>query len=317
MNTIRVLVLGATGYIGRHVVDALASTSWSQPVAAARRGATVQLDATDETALLKSADHIDVIVNALGGSPATMIANATALRTTLMQRPNLRLIHLSSMAAYGSARGLVDETRPLLGNLDAYAEAKAKAEEILQPCQEQVTTLRPGCVYGNGSPQWTLRIEKLLRAHRLGDLGAIGDGSTNLVHVNDLVYAVLAALQTSEASGNAYNLAMPEAPTWNDYLIEYALALAATPVTRIGARRLKYETRLAAPVIKMAEILCRKMRIDTRHLPPAITPSLLRLWQQDIVLCSKKATHDLRISWTPWKKAIREEALFHQQPCNR
>lgn len=309
MNRIRALVLGATGYIGRHIVSTLAASSWATPVAAARHGATVQLDATNAAQLLKAVDHIDAIVNALAGSPQTMIANATALHTALMQRPNLRLIHLSSMAAYGTAQGLVTEKWPLLGDLDPYSEAKAKAEQLLHPCQEQVTVLRPGCVYGNGSPQWTLRIEKLLRAHRLGDLGAIGDGSTNLVHVNDLAHAVLAALQTSNARGQAYNLAMPEAPTWNEYLIEYARALSATPVTRISGRRLKYETRLIAPALKIAEIICRKMGIDTRHLPASITPSLLRLWQQDIELSSEKATLDLKMPWTPWKKAIREEAL--------
>jgi nucleoside-diphosphate-sugar epimerase len=304
MTNTRVLVLGATGYIGQQIVAALSATDWATPLSAARRGAQITVDATHAAALAQASEHVDVIVNALSGSDQAIIANANALRFTLEQHPHLRVIHFSSMAAYGSVQGLVDESCPLLGDLGPYSQAKAKAEQILRDHESRIVTLRPGCVYGHGSPQWSTRIAQLLRAHRLGDLGAIGDGCSNLVHVDDVVQAVLTAIQSPSTYGQAYNLAIPNAPTWNEYFMAYAHALSATPITRIGARRLKCETKLVAPLFKLTEIACRKLKLNTSWIPATITPSLLQLWNQDIELASHKATQELAMSWAPWKQAM-------------
>ena len=77
-NKMRVLVLGATGYVGRHIVQTLAATDWAEPIAASRHGA-VALDATDTTALIPALQRADAIVNAMAASPQDMIANAQAL----------------------------------------------------------------------------------------------------------------------------------------------------------------------------------------------------------------------------------------------
>jgi 2-alkyl-3-oxoalkanoate reductase len=304
MNKTRVLVLGATGYVGRHIVQALAGTDWAEPIAASRRG-PLPLDATDASALASALRQADAVVNAMTASAQDMIANAQALRTALSDRPGLepiRLVHFSSMAAYGSAQGLVDEERPLLGDLGPYSAAKAETERLLRDCGAQAVMLRPGCIYGGGSPQWSVRIARLLRAHRIGDLGAAGDGYSNLVHVRDVVQAVTAALRLPEAAGQAYNLSMAQAPTWNEYFIAYARALGATPVSRIGARRLKLEAKALAPALKIAEIAGRKLGLT--DLPPPISPSLLRTWQQDIRLSPDKAQRELGLRWTPWLEAL-------------
>lgn len=302
-NKMRVLVLGATGYVGRHIVQALAATDWAEPIAASRRGA-VALDATDTTALVPALRQADAIVNAMASSPQDMIANAQALRAALAGTP-MRLVHFSSMAAYGNVEGPIDEDQPLLGDLGPYSAAKAQAEHILRDCAQAVM-LRPGCIYGRGSPQWSTRIARLLRAHRIGDLGAAGDGCSNLVHVDDVAQAVLAALLRPQAGGQAYNLSMAQAPTWNEYFIAYARALGATPVSRIGARQLRLETKALAPALKVAEIAGRKIDL-ARHLPPPIPPSLLRLWQQDIRLTSAKAQRELGLQWTSWPDALRRD----------
>jgi len=302
-NKMRVLVLGATGYVGRHIVQALAATDWAEPIAASRRGA-VALDATDTTALVPALRQADAIVNAMASSPQDMIANAQALRAALAGTP-MRLVHFSSMAAYGNVEGPIDEDQPLLGDLGPYSAAKAQAEHILRDCAQAVM-LRPGCIYGRGSPQWSTRIARLLRAHRIGDLGAAGDGCSNLVHVDDVAQAVLAALLRPQAGGQAYNLSMAQAPTWNEYFIAYARALGATPVSRIGARQLRLETKALAPALKVAEIAGRKIGL-ARHLPPPIPPSLLRLWQQDIRLTSAKAQRELGLQWTSWPDALRRD----------
>ena len=200
----RILVLGATGFIGRRVVDALAASTWATPVAASRRARPGQpgslvVDATRADALAAALQGIDGVVNCVAGDAAVIAGNAAALFDAASRLPQPPpVVHLSSMAAYGSAVGLVDETAPLLGDLDAYSSAKAAAETRAAAYPAAVI-LRPGIVYGPGSPWWSDRIARLLVARRLGDLGARGDGWCNLVHVDDVARAAVSALRMPEA----------------------------------------------------------------------------------------------------------------------
>lgn len=303
----RILVTGATGFVGRRIVQALAASDWAEPVAASRHAGKGlrQIDPLDAGSLGAALADADGLVNGMAGEPAAIVANARALRAALDARATpMPVVHFSSMAVYGAATGRVDENAAL-DAVSPYGLAKTEAEQWLAPLQS-VTILRPGCIYGRGSPQWSVRIAHLLRTRRLGDLGAAGDGCSNLVHIDDVVCAVLAALRTPSAGGRAYNLAMADAPRWNEYFVAYARALGATPVGRIGARRLKFETRVLAPALKIAEIAARKLGV--RNLPPPLPPSLARLWQQDIRLDARRAEQMFGLAWTPWRAALQAEA---------
>jgi nucleoside-diphosphate-sugar epimerase len=311
----KVLVLGANGYVGQAVVRALQGADWAAPVAGVRGASrlagvdSVRLDATDSAALAEAAGNVGAIVNCVAGSPATMVAGARALRTALepMGADAPRLVHFSSMAIYGGATGVVDEDRPSGANLSGYAGAKVDCEALLADLPN-VVILRPGCIYGPASPQWSDRIASLLAHRRIGDLGAAGDGCSNLVYIDDVVEAVLQAVQRADVGGGVFNLAMAQAPSWNDYFVAFGRRLGAVPVARIGPRRLKLETKLLAPALKIMEIGAGRLRLNTRRLPPPIPPSLLRLWGQDIRLSSARAQQQLGMTWTPLAKGLGEAA---------
>lgn len=302
----RVVVLGATGFIGRRVVAALAATAWAAPVAAGHRSTlpsalfeTLRLDAAHEPSLARAVASADAVVNCIAGNAATIVGTARALFAVVSRAPRPpRVIHLSSMAVYGSAVGSVDETAPLRGDGGAYAAAKVEAERLAASCGD-VVTLRPGCVYGPGSVQWSERIARWLTAHRVGDLGAAGDGTCNLVYVDDVVAAILAALRLPRAAGQAFNLGSPAPPTWNEYFLQFARALGAVPVSRISRRWLVLETTLWAPPLKIVEVAARLARLRGVRVPPPIPPSLLRSWSQEIRLDVRKAQQVLGLAWTP------------------
>jgi nucleoside-diphosphate-sugar epimerase len=302
----RVLVLGANGFVGRRLVAALAASDWATPIAGVRSAskttgiASVTLDARDQNAIEQACTttQADAIVNCMANDADSMIKNAEALFAAAAKF-SIPVVYLSSMAVYGSSTGLITESHPLQGDVGPYSEAKVRAEELAQTSGANITVFRPGCIYGSGSPQWTDRIAKLLLAKRIGDLGPAGDGCSNIVHVADVASAILAALQRPATGTRAYNLAMPNAPDWNGYFLAFARALNAVPITRIPGWRLKLETKLLAPALKISSMAIRSV-------PPPIPPSLARLWQQDITLDSTRATQELGVSWTSLSDGLSE-----------
>ena len=303
--TVRVLILGANGFIGHHLLQALASSDWATPIATGRRvsgpGGGVQYiraDATDEGDLARALRDVAAVVNCVAGNADTMIAATRALLSAAgRQSQPPRLLHMSSMAVYGPAAGVIAETAPLLAG-DPYGRAKVACETLLQQWPS-VVVYRPGIVYGPRSAQWTERIARWLRARRLGDLGAAGDGICNLVYVGDVVQALAQTLRTPGLDGQVFNLAMPDSPTWNEYLIAFARALRAVPVARISRRRLALEAKLLAPPLKIAELVGSRLGLGAGALPEPIPPSLLRLFRQDVRLDATHAQRLLRLQWTP------------------
>ncbi|HVY14995.1 MAG TPA: NAD(P)-dependent oxidoreductase [Rhodopila sp.] len=287
-----VIVLGASGYVGRRVMEALNGSGRWRAIPVSRRPAK---------AGWVTADAVDVIaMRALLSKEGAHVVNCVAGRSMMQATDTLcraarevgggRIVHLSSMAVYGTATGLVTESQEPVAPLSGYGQTKLECERRLRRHMDgggSVVILRPSCVFGPGSPQWTTRIARLLRARRLGDLGAAGDGGCNLIFVDDLAATVVNALDTPEGCGQAFNVSSPDVPTWNEFLVRFGMALNAVPVRRIPARMLKLETKLLAPARRV-------LAKGTDHpLTEAITPSLLALFGQGIRLDSTRAIRTL------------------------
>lgn len=309
--TARIVVLGAGGFVGRRIVAAIAATG-AQPVAVVRRRSAapgvecVQADSTDAAALARVLAGAQGAINCVVGNADTIVANARALAAVAAEVP---LVHFSSMAVYGSATGTVDETAALRGDTGWYAAAKAQAERAL--AGTPATVLRPGIIYGPGSVQWSARIARWLQAGRLGDLGAAGDGVCNLVHVDDVAAAALAALHQPAARGQAFNLGLAEPPSWNEYFLAYARALRAVPLRRIARWQLRLE-KLAAYPLKLLEIAAHALRLPTAALPAPMPPSLFATFAQDLQLDVGKAERVLGLRWHPLAQGLAETAAEYR-----
>ena len=299
----RVLLVGDVDYMSKAIRRRLAESEELQLL-------DEMLPPDDAARIAESLPRCDAVVNVVNGAAKAIRRNGVALATALnaCAQP-IRLIHLSSMTVYGLAEGVVSEDAQLDDGLGAYAAARIAAEQVLCQAAPQATVLRLGVEYGPDCPAWTLRIAHLLRQRRLGDLGAAGDGCCNLVHVEDVAFAVERALITSVAAGQAFNLAMPNSPSWNEYLTRFALAIRAVPVRRISPTRLVIEKKLLAPPLKILEILSQRLGVASPGFAPPIPSSMTRAFAQDIRLDSHRASEVLGIAWRNLDIELRRIAL--------
>lgn len=311
----RVLVLGAGGFIGRRVVSGLARSDWATVVAASRRPAripgapaseAITLDACDPAALARALEGIGAVVNCVAGADPEGMATATRtlFATAGGMRDPPRIVHLSSLAVYGSAPRDVDEAAPFGTDLDAYGTAKVEGERLASR-YERAVVLRPGIVYGPESPWWSDRIARLLVARRLGDLGGAGLGTCNLVHVEDVAAAILESLRRP-VERRVFNLAAPAPPTWNDYFRLYAHALGVDPIRRVTPVRLALELRLLGPGLKLAGIALR----SEERVPPPIRPWLVELCGRRVVMIARHAGEALGLDWRPLRSGLDETARW-------
>lgn len=305
----KVLVLGGTGYIGSRVVALLAQSGWATPVSTSRRSG---IDATDVDSMKRALQGMDAVVNCVAGSREAIAQGARALVEAALACGLPRIVHLSTMSVYGALEGELTEASPRDPSIGWYARAKCEAEDVIADYEGAGVMLRPGCVWGPGSDLWVGRIGRLLHAGRLGDLGAAADGWSNLVALDDVCNAVVNSLRIPVAAGvpHVFNLSAPDSPRWNDYFVDLALAIGATPVPRLSARRVKLDAKLLGPPLKIAEILLRKAGRAARVLPDSIPPGLPGVFERQLHLRAELAARELGVAWTPYARTLQESAAW-------
>ncbi|MFA9430631.1 NAD-dependent epimerase/dehydratase family protein [Egicoccus sp. AB-alg2] len=220
---VRVLVTGATGFVGGRVARALRARG--DEVTATVRTPSTDLDALGVTQPVVPITDVDGLTTAMRGADAVVHAAATsgpdldtarevnthgtrALVTAALAAGVGRFVHVSTTSVYdleaiGDAE--VAENAPLVGADDAaasggagspYAVTKAEAEaEVVRGGRQglSIAILRPPAVLGAGpTSTWGTRIPQRYADGELPPRPA--ETTFGWVHVDDLVDAVLAAL---------------------------------------------------------------------------------------------------------------------------
>lgn len=302
-----ILVTGASGYIGRATVARLRAADLPVRVGLHRlpngpspTDGRVRCDLDDVRSLDAACAGASAIVHAAGRTAAAMPDQLRALLGAAERAGINRFVSLSSIAVYGPAQGRVAEPDiPPSGAApdDPYCAAKRTCETILQAWVtarpgRRVAILRPGIVYGPGSPLWVDRPVAALRAGVLGDLGARGDGIAALIHVSDVAEAIrcaLAALTGSGAGLIAANLVGPDTPTWNGYFAALAEQAGLPKPRPLTPRHLARLRALALP----AKALARLHLPAPRSLRLVPAPGELRLFARAAHYDTTRARTDL------------------------
>jgi nucleoside-diphosphate-sugar epimerase len=114
------------------------------------------------------------------------------------------LLHVSSVAVYGTAEGALDEERPLYADLpvdDHYARSKREAEQVARAVERSaslpVTVIRPSAVYGERDRLMVPALAKLVSSPWVPIFGP-GTNSLPVVYAGNVAEAMALMMEAGE-----------------------------------------------------------------------------------------------------------------------
>lgn len=295
-----ILITGATGFVGSHLVEALATRGIRARALVRASSDTSLLEEHGFERVVGSLDDAGSLRRAVAGAGTVLhLAAATrALDAAAFHRVNAegtaklvaalraedgnrRLVYLSSMAAVGPARDRPvrpdDEPRPLT----AYGRSKLAGERAVLEGVGDAAVIRAPAVYGPGDRD----LLPFFRLARLGILPMVGrpDRQVQLIHVTDLASAIIAAAEARHATGT-YHVAEPRPYAWDAVL------------TMVGAAVGRRAIRVPIPAAGL-------------KLAAAVSEGVARLTRRPVIFDRAKAK-ELLVEWLCDTAAARRELGF-------
>ena len=257
-----VLVTGASGFIGGSLIETMFLNgqrgfkagihTWGS---AARIGRfpveIVKMDLMESSDIENALEGVSAIVHCAKGTEEVTVEGTRNLLKIAFKKGIKRFIHMSTTEVYGNVEGVIDENSPFQYTGNAYNRMKIDAEKACWEFYEKglpVTVLRPSIVYGPFSKNWTVHFAKMLIAGEWGIYEKIGEGSCNLVYIDDLTRAILISLEDEKAVGKAFNIVGPEVVTWNRYFEMFNESLGLAPLKTINTTKARIRTAAMQPV---------------------------------------------------------------------
>jgi predicted dehydrogenase/nucleoside-diphosphate-sugar epimerase len=245
----RILVTGATGLIGRHLVrkllqrgDRIRIFVRRQPPAEFMNDPNIEVFLGDlgdpaavDLAVAGTEDVYHVGAAMKGGAhdhDRGTVCGTQNIVESALRHDVRRLVYISSLSclhAAASGRGaVVTEDWPIEPSptkRGAYTQAKTQAEKIVRDAVRdrhlRAVVLRPGRVFGPGMTLLTPEV-----ARRMGNLFVIlGDGTRELplVYVDDVVNAIVLAAENSNFDGRVFHIVDRTHITQNQLVRDYIL----------------------------------------------------------------------------------------------
>jgi len=313
---LKVLITGANGFLGRHVVHEfhargvsvralvrpaakLDRLGWSPEIEVFRADLRAARD------LASAFEGVDALVHLAAGVRGTEDAQFAAsvvgterILEEMAGTGTKRLVLASSFSVYdwSAIRGELTEDSPVeppadLYERDGYAVAKVWQERVARRMAGEngwsLTVLRPGFIWGRGNEYLAGLGQKLGSTH------LVFGPSTRLplTHVENCAHAFAEATLNPKAAGQTFNVVDDEGLTVSDYLKDY--------LERTGerGRRIPIPYGLAIGGVRLARWVSKKLFRGRGKLPSILVPCRFEARFKPLRFSNRKLRAVL--GWTP------------------
>jgi NADH dehydrogenase len=224
-----VTVYGGSGFLGRHVVRALAKRHYRirvacrrpelaghlQPLGRVGQIHAVQVNLRHTGSVEAAARDADVVVNLVG-----ILAETGRQKFDAVQRSGAEAVGLAA-AAHGARMVQISAIGADKNSASAYARSKAEGEELALAAVPSAIIMRPSIMFG---PEDTFFNRFAAMARMLPALPLIGGGLTRFqpVFAGDVATAVADAVDGKAKPGTIYELGGPDTLTFKQ-LMQFTL----------------------------------------------------------------------------------------------
>jgi uncharacterized protein YbjT (DUF2867 family) len=296
---VKVLVTGATGFVGRAVANAIVDAGHDVRVLERRPGAwqeagircqeAVQGDVTDPDSLRRAAEGVDVVVHLVAirqGKPEqfqrVMVDGTRNLLAAAEHAGARRFVLMSAL-------GVTEETKDLV----PYYNAKWTMEQDVKGWGGEHVIFRPSFVFGSdgGILKTFRKLAKLMPVTPI-----IGKGTQVIqpIWIDDVGAYFAAAVDKGEAAGRLFEIGGPDRVSWNEFW-----------------ERLKRTFGVRRPSFHVPMPLARANAVITERLPGDIplTRDLLKMLEAgDNVVSNDDAVQTFALPLVPLDEQLRRAA---------
>mgnify|MGYP003984101359 FL=1 len=213
-----ILITGASGFVGTHLVHALAKTHKIRCLLRDSSKSSfpdceiVEGDLLNYESLLHATEGIDTVVHLAAAISSTDTSSFFQVNVGGME--NL----VSASKKNKVNKFIFISSGAVTTNEDLYSVSKEKAEKVLIESGLKNIILRPAEIYGEGDTKGITKLINLVRTFPAIPIFGKGDYTLQPVYIKDVISAIIQFVNSQFENHRIYNIAGPSVLTFNDVI---------------------------------------------------------------------------------------------------